>query len=79
MLVHVHVHVHHTCTFGASLVAHAPSHLFDEKTHVAGNPASVHTTEGNPENCVKVTVNPEIGGLTHLASRVRKYPGKVGI
>ena len=51
---------------------------FAEKTHVEGNPASVHAAEGNPENCLKATVNPEIGGLTHLASRVRKYPGKVG-
>ena len=51
---------------------------FAEKTCIEGNPANVHTAEGNPENCLKATVNPEIGGLTHLASRVRKYPGKVG-
>ena len=51
---------------------------FDEKTCVEGNPSSIHTAEGNPENYLKATVNPKIGGLTHLRSRVRKYPGKVG-
>ena len=41
---------------------------FAEKTRLEGNPASVHTFKGNPENCLKATVNPKIGGLIHLAS-----------
>ena len=39
---------------------------FADKARVERNPASVHTAEGNLENCLKATVNPEIGGLTHL-------------
>ena len=37
--------------------------------------ANIHTFHGNPENCLKAAVNPEIGGLTHLPSRVRNNPG----
>ena len=51
--------------------------MVDCSTNVPGleNWASIHTSNDNPENCLKAAVNPEIGGLTHLASRVRNYPG----